>query len=579
VFGGGSHGGGAPASLFDVLAIVLVIALYLILASRRGAADTRAYDAISAVQVDASRAVRAVTLDSLRARDPALTLASIVDRVRRMNTVLVSAWCAGDMRPARPFVSDGVYSRFQVQLALMRGEGRRNVMSDAEVVSVDLEGVESAAPLDVVHVRMTARARDVEVSPEASQAEIDRALSGAPLDEYTEIWSLVRRHGAATTRDASALGSACSSCGAALLDAQTGNLPTLGEMIKCRYCGALLCSGEHDWVLAEITQVVEWHPDGRAIRGFDEVRARDPELTRTALEDRASYLFWKWVEAARAASAAPLRKGATSEFLERRAHREALAGARDVAVGGADLSFLETGELDCAYVKVFWSAIFGSGSRATPAASVLRLTRKSTVVTRPGLTALVCGTCGAPIGESDTPVCDHCGALLAAGDDTWVLDAVEAPGVLESEAVRRQMTRSASAPDSPEIPEWVVPRIGDPRERAALFAQMAAILAADGVVTRSERRLLEMVGRRWGIPRETVAAYASGGAPPFTEIGSAQPQWFLAGLVAAALADGKIDAREQRMLVRACDALRLPREELTRQIDGYRARMQTEARS
>jgi hypothetical protein len=33
------------------------------------------------------------------------------------------------------------------------------------------------------------------------------------------------------------------------------------------------------------------------------------------------------------------------------------------------------------------------------------------------------------------------------------------------------------------------------------------------------------------------------------------------------------------MLVRACDALRLPREELTRQIDGYRARMQTEARS
>jgi uncharacterized tellurite resistance protein B-like protein len=569
--GGGSFSGGAPAPFLDLVIILLVVLLYLFLAARRnGAMDLRAYGALSSAQNATADAVRNVTLDSLCARDPALTLESIAARVRRMNSVLVSAWCAGDMRPARPFVSDGVFSRFHVQLGLMRGENRRNVMKDAEVVSVELAGVESAAPLDVVHVRMTARARDVDVPTNATQAQIDRALAGASVDEYAEIWSLVRRHGAQTTRDASALGSACPSCGAAILDAQTGNLPTLGEMIKCRYCGALLCSGEHDWVLAEITQVVEWHPYATPPRGFDELRARDPELTRESLEDRASYLFWKWVEAGRARSLAPLRKCAAPDFLAGRAHLEGLDGARDVAVGGADLVLVAAGDVECAYVKVFWSAVFARTDRATPTASVLRLTRKGGVATRPGLTALLCGSCGAPIGESDTPTCDHCGALLTAGDDTWVLDGVEAPGVLEAQAMQRQA-------DEP-LPDWMVPNIVDPRERSVLFAQMAAMIAVDGEISRRERRLLEMVGRRWGIPREAIGAYAGRGAPPLSSLGIAQPQWFLAGLVAAALADGEIDPREQTMLVRACEALRLPREELARQIDGCRARMQAESR-
>ena len=58
-----------------------------------------------------------------------------------MSEQLRAAWCGGDMRPARPFVSDGVYSRFQVQLALMRGENRRNVMGDARILFTTIEAV------------------------------------------------------------------------------------------------------------------------------------------------------------------------------------------------------------------------------------------------------------------------------------------------------------------------------------------------------------------------------------------------------------------------------------------------------
>src|ERR1035438_10079943 len=301
------------------------------------------------------------------------------------------------MRPARPFVSYGVLSRFQVQLALMREENRRNVMSDASVLFATIEGVESAAPLDVVHVRVTAEARDTEVPVNASDDEIRRALGRAPVEPYTEIWSLVRRTGAQSKPADFPVGRACPSCGAPL-DA--------GETIKCRYCGTLACSGEHDWVLAEITQLVE---------------------------DRASYVFWKWVQAGRANAVTPLRKCALPSLLANdaaAAHLTSWRGAVDVAVGGADLLGCELdGQdgFDRAFVEIFWSARLGGATVPTPSKVVIRLARRSGVASRLSMTALVCQACGAPLVESDSTRCEHCGVELSAGDQAWVLDSVLPP--------------------------------------------------------------------------------------------------------------------------------------------------------
>jgi len=277
-----------------------------------------------------------------------------------------------------------------------------------------------------VYVRVQAKARDTEVAWDATEEQIAHALEHVDVERYEEIWSLVRRQGATTTRDASTFGRACASCGAPILDAQGGTLATAGEMIRCRYCGALLCSGEHDWVLSEITQISAWHPAWPAALGLEAFRARDPEAVRTVLEDRASYLFWKFVEAGRTRSAAPLRKCATDAFLVSRGSVDEIAALRDVAVGGVDLVSIERGAYDVARVRVFWSAKAQPNAQvAVPMQSVLRLVRKSGVSTRASMTALVCSRCGAGIGDSDTSTCDHCGALLAAGDDAWVLDGIE----------------------------------------------------------------------------------------------------------------------------------------------------------
>jgi len=559
--GGGYHGVPSTGSSSGdaVVFAVLVVVLLVVLASRRrlAAFDAGARNALARAQADQTAAVRgAASLAALHARDPAISEQSVAEHVRAMADALRGAWCAGDMRPARAFVSDGVFSRFRVQLALMAQENRRNVMGDARVLDVAVLAVECAGPLDVVHVRLTAEARDAEVPVTASDEQIRSTLARTRVEPYTEIWSLVRRAGAVSKPAGFPVGRVCPACGAPLDG---------GETIQCRYCRALVCSGEHDWVLAEITQPSEWHPTSRPAPGLDELASRDPGTAREVLEDRASHLFWKWIQAGRAGQLGPLRKGAAPSLLGGGARVEWTRGASDVAVGGADLSACERCDdgYDRAYVKVFWSARFGGSRSFTPAKTVLRLARKVGVVSRLSMTALVCPTCGAPLTESDSTRCDHCGVELSDGERTWVLDGVLSPDEVR---LRGPATPEAPAEGLADLVGAVLPDVADPRERLVVFARMAQLMASDGAIDRRERKLLAMCARRWSVPADRVGEILE--HPPQGDyagaVASPAPEVFLAWLVAAAVADGVVDPRERAMLERACDALGLPRETIAK---------------
>jgi hypothetical protein len=200
--------------------------------------------------------------------------------------------------------------------------------------------------------------------------------------------------------------------------------------MKCRYCGAVVCSGEHDWVLAEITQMSEWAPGHRVPRGLQELRARDAGVAREVLEDRASYVFWKWVQAGRVGTWAPLRKCATPALLGSGAHVEWVQGASDVAVGSSDLVACEVNPggrgYDYAHVEIAWSARLRGASQHASSQTLVRLVRKTGVRSKPSLTALACPACGAPLAETESSRCDHCSAELADGEQTWVLDGLSA---------------------------------------------------------------------------------------------------------------------------------------------------------
>ena len=395
------------------IVIILVILLLIWLASRNKKPER------AKIAVDESLAKAG--LAELRKHDPEFEPMSFLSRTKTVVAKVNEAWLSGTMGPARRVISDGVYVRFSTQLELLRAQGLRNMMADWRVVSADLLAAVADQQWDTVHVKIVGEARDRDVAVTLSPSEALAQTKKAELSQYHEVWSFVRRRGKHSKKGIPALEGKCPSCGA--------DLP-LGEVVKCEYCKALVNSGEHDWVLAEITQPEEWRADPAVgeISGLSELRERDVSVSRQEIEDRASVIFWKWIEAKATKKHDKLNRfcvsppSSPSEVAELELGPAQLS---QVAVGSAELeSVLTGGEQDYAYVEIMWSASV-DGKEPQSFTHVFALGRSANAKSRNGLSSLDCSECGGPLAGSDAVTCQYCGTRLSGGKREWALFAVE----------------------------------------------------------------------------------------------------------------------------------------------------------
>ena len=265
-----------------MLILIVAVLLYLYLRGRKGSNDSE-----ERATIDVDQGTAQAGIAALKERDPEFDPAAFVERSRTVVAKVNDAWLWGHMGPTRRLISDGVFTRFNTQLQPLKADGLRNAMSDWRVVSADILAAEADEMWDSIHVRIVRAARDLNVSIGIPDAEVQKKLRGAKLAEYHEVWSFIRRRGG-KSKKVPALEGQCPSCGA--------QLPT-GDVVKCDYCQALVNSGEHDWVLAEITQPEEWRAGAilDELPGLEELRGRDATISRQELEDRASVIFWKWI--------------------------------------------------------------------------------------------------------------------------------------------------------------------------------------------------------------------------------------------------------------------------------------------
>jgi hypothetical protein len=155
-----------------------------------------------------------------------------------------------------------------------------------------------------------------------------------------------------------------------------------------------------------------------------------------------------------------------------------------------------------------------------------------------GLSYARCRECSGPLSSTGARACEWCGAPVELLESAWYLETVARP-----EAVA--LPTSGEAP-----PAWALPDLASPQDRMALLVRMAAVMAADGVVEPRERKLLRATARRWHVPYEGLEPILEGRQPaPDLAPGTEEDKGlFLLGLVMAALVDGRVDARERRMI-------------------------------
>ena len=148
-------------------------------------------------------------LARLRGRDPAFAEREFLRRAGAAFHKIQEAWSAGDMAPARAFISDGVSERFERQLSSLKARGLRNLMEGVEVRDIELLSCVSDKHFDELCVRVEAAASDRMV--DASGATVS---GGEGRQPFEEVWTFLRRPGAKTLKGPGLIEGNCPSCGA-----------------------------------------------------------------------------------------------------------------------------------------------------------------------------------------------------------------------------------------------------------------------------------------------------------------------------------------------------------------------------
>ena len=403
-----------------MLVVMLVGLVFLYVHSRRHEARTKA----QRLDLDRSRT------EPIAASDASFDLDRFRTRVRGAFAQIQAAWAAQDLSRVRGFMSDGVHERFSIQLREQAALGYRNRIENLKVLDLSIESLVRSEHFDVLAVRIEASASDWRESLESG-----RELPNTRRQErFVEVWSFLRARNAQSPNEGGLFEGQCPNCSAPVEPARAW---------ECTSCQSALSGPPPDWVLCEITQRSEWHePVARGIAGLKAAVGRDPGLTRQQLEDRASVLFWRLMDADREGRAEPLASVSTSEFLAAQRERLARAGDRyvgDGAVGGvtlrgvigADASSAGSG-WDRALVELRWAGSFYERrAHGGPSPTHQRRQYRHLLVMRRragsrsqigrSLTSAHCSGCGAPDSGSLSGSCDYCGEVLNDGRE-WLFE-------------------------------------------------------------------------------------------------------------------------------------------------------------
>lgn len=370
-------------------------------------------------------------LEAIHEADPDFDLNNFCGAATKAFLKLEKAIDDGDLSDIRSFVSDGIYQRivFRLDEEKTLGRSRRTLKLEiADVAPVEVSSAKNNLnAFEVISLRFRGTAtREYRRKEGTSEVAVDEE------EPIAEVWTFLRRRGAKTkSNEFGSVEGNCPNCGADV---------SVNQWETCPACGSTVRSGEHDWVLSEITDQSSW----KVTKPFKMSSAtrywikQDQGFSSHYLEDRASVIFFRKFLADRLGKIDPLGKVATDRFCD--AYEQRLLadadGRRTVylepRILAADVSGVIAEEpFDKALMHVRWSARRGTmrqgkislDKEPVQVSTMMVLVRKNGARTRieRTITSSHCPNCGAPESNSASHACEFCQAILNDGSLEWTM--------------------------------------------------------------------------------------------------------------------------------------------------------------
>lgn len=581
--GGGSGGGELLAWLIwlcirhPMIGIPLTICLaFLTYASADKTHSRHVTKTIQKAKRHQKDRLRSEAIADIKMHDPAFEITSFLNRVRTAFEKIQYAWSEQDLKQVRAFISDGIFERFSLQVAMQQAEGYRNHMEKVIVHNLEAVALFTTNNFDTIHVRVEASALDQNVS----------LKTGKPVGEkfahrFVEFWSFHRKPGVKSLNQGGAIEGNCPRCGA--------NLEVV-DLAKCQSCGAIVNSGEFDWVLAEITQEQEWKvPQAQEnIPGLESILTNDPGFSIQHIEDRTSVMFWR-LKATEFYNDMKYVEPVASPEYQQKLEPKIIENEfwKDPAVGQVEILDAQPGNAtnpDIIRVKVRWSGRYVERQRR----GKLRTLRDQAIYTHvfvlirdhaartdeeATFTSAGCSSCGAPIEVGKEGECVYCGAVLNTGQFDWVLNDVTS---YSASLAYQRLQPIALASDDPT--EALLPT----SDAGLSLAILARVMMIDGNFSQQEKQALYRLGSHRNYSPEQVDEVVQKASTQVTNVPTPedprQAAAYLEQLIHVVLADGQITRQEKKLLSRFAEKTGLAQADVRMAINRERKRSYQAAR-
>ena len=235
-----------PAVGMVVLVILVIIILIGRFKSKKQASDPGYINQQVNDQANNDRPYdnTSVVADKIRQTDPAFSSEKFISWAQEVFMKIQQAWTDRDWKPIRPFESESLFSTHQQQLNEYIRLNKINVIEKVGIKHCSLKSFSVDGDKETIVVILNAVMRDYVID-----AETKKVLESDPNRDWYMKYELtfIRKAGVKTKPGISNLSTTnCPCCGAPTEITSAG---------QCPYCGSIITTGEHDWVLNNLVGV------------------------------------------------------------------------------------------------------------------------------------------------------------------------------------------------------------------------------------------------------------------------------------------------------------------------------------
>ncbi|MBR6917147.1 MAG: TIM44-like domain-containing protein, partial [Clostridia bacterium] len=190
---------------------------------------------------EATPASSLCSIEELSSIDPDFSAESMKEWISNAYVRMQNAWQAKDLSSVESLFSGAYFAQMETQLDNNYIKaGRTNIIENIAVLGVELVGWRKEADVTVLIAQVSTRISDYTVDDETGDV-----IKGDPSKEkfMKYEWSLSRSAASKTECGDGVSAKNCPNCGAPL---------NINKSSVCEYCGSVVKSSRHDWVINSI---------------------------------------------------------------------------------------------------------------------------------------------------------------------------------------------------------------------------------------------------------------------------------------------------------------------------------------